>query len=278
MALSPGDFTFIAEVVRSDAAIVLEPGKEYLVESRLAPVLKSFNIPSMEELVAMLKASGQWPGRKKVVEALTTNETSFFRDLHPFETMRKCIIPQLIEKRSFLKRLRIWSAACSTGQEPYSIAIMLRENFPQIKDWHVEIVATDINAEVLKKARSGSYNQAEINRGLPAALMIRYFAKDGVLWTLKEDIRKMVSFQEFNLISRSWSMSLADIILIRNVLIYFDVETKKAILGRIKEVMKPDGYLLLGAAETTLGLNDSFQRQSFDKGCYYVLKPDAEGK
>ena len=253
-------FNYVRDFVRAEAGIVLDAGKEYLVESRLAPIVRSEGLGSIDALVQSLRTSKQTELHRKVVDAMTTNETTFFRDVDPFEFLRTDVLPRLIAARRVSKRLSIWYAASSTGQEPYSVSILLREHFPELSDWRIEQVGTDISHKALDRAREGKYSQLEVNRGMPAKLLLKYFDKRGLDWQLKDNIRSMVSYQELNL-NGSWPrLGPFDIVFIRNVMIYFDVAAKKSILGRIHDLLRPDGYLFLGAAETTLNLDDRFAR------------------
>jgi chemotaxis protein methyltransferase CheR len=202
---------------------------------------------------------------------LATNETSFFRDHHPFEALRKSVIPTLIRNRSNVRQLNIWCAASSTGQEPYSLALLFREHFPELAGWKVSLLASDISQEVLTRAREGRFNQIEVNRGLPATLLVKHFKQHGTTWQLNEDIRRMVDFTIINL-ARPWpALPRMDLILIRNVMIYFEVETKKSILSRMARLLRPDGYLLLGGSETTFNLDNSFRRVEELKSGFYQL-------
>ena len=256
MALSVPAFQFVSELVRREAAIVLEPGKEYLVESRLAPVARKAGFATLDEFLEHLRtAPRSSPLFYQIVDALTTNETLFFRDHHPFEALKKEILPQLIEARKNVRKLSIWSAAASTGQEAYSLAMLLRENFPQLASWNVRIFGTDLSTTVLDQAKSGSYSQLEVNRGLPAPLLIKYFEKIDSRWVIKEDLRRMCEFRPMNLTTPWPMMSPFDLIFIRNVLIYFDQPTKQGILKRMKAVLLPHGSLFLGTAETTIHLD-----------------------
>jgi chemotaxis protein methyltransferase CheR len=269
MSINADDFEFVRTMVRAQAGIILEPGKEYLVESRLLPLAKREGFASIEELIAKTKAPLGIGLNQKIVDSMTTNETTFFRDVEPFEALRKFVLPELIERNKQTRRLSIWYAASSTGQEPYSVSMLIQEHFPQLLSWDLQQFATDISPSVLARAREGKYGQVEINRGLPANYLVKYFSKQGNEWQLKESIRKMVRFQELNLI-RPWPpMADADIVMIRNVMIYFDIEAKKQILGRIRRILRPTGYLFLGGAETTMNLDDSFVRQQYERaGCY----------
>jgi chemotaxis protein methyltransferase CheR len=261
----------VRELVRRGSAIVLEATKEYLVEARLGPLARKEGLRSLSDLVARLREQPEGPLHRRVVEAMTTNETLFFRDVHPFEALHKNLLPELIGRRTTSRQLRIWSAACSTGQEPYTIAMMLREHFAELASWKIDILATDLSTEVLDKARKGTFGQIEVNRGLPARLMVKFFDQNGIDWQLKDEIRRMVEFRELNL-AASWPpMAHFDVIFLRNVLIYFSSETKKAILARVRTLLRPDGFLFLGAAETTMNLDDAFERVQLGKaGCYRV--------
>jgi chemotaxis protein methyltransferase CheR len=263
------DFTFVVKLVRERSGIVLEPGKEYLVDSRLAPLVRQQKLQSISELVLQAQAE-PWNGLPaQIVEAMATSETSFFRDLIPFETLRKSVLPELIARRVSERALNIWCAASSTGQEPYSLALLMREHFPHLATWNVRLIASDMSRESLARAREGLYNQIEANRGLPAALLVKYFQQKGNQWQLREEVRKMVDFQEINLGGPWPNLPPMDLVLVRNVMIYFDVEMKKKILGRVSRLLRPDGYLLLGGVETTFNLDDSFERVESSKAGFY---------
>jgi len=269
--VSPEDFEFIGKLLMERSAIVLEPGKEYLVDSRLAPILRKHALESIADLVARLRAPGGIGLISQVVEALATNETMFFRDVHPFESLRKIVIPDLIRRRGSERALTIWCCASSTGQEPYSVAMLLRENFPELRTWKVSILATDFSRDSLARARAGTYSQIEVNRGLPAPLLVKYFQQHGTQWQVKEEIRRLVEFRELNL-AQPWPfLPRMDLVLNRNVMIYFDAATKKGILGRIAQLLRSDGFLLLGGAETTFNLVDSFCRVEALKAGFYQL-------
>ncbi len=266
MSISREGFDYVRTLVHTQSGLVLEPGKEYLVESRLQPLAQSEGLNSVQALVERLRGSSLNGLHQRVVEAMTTNETSFFRDLRPFEELRNSILPQLIERRRAERRITIWSAACSSGQEPYTIAMILQEHFPALAGWTCRLMASDIAEEVMAKARSGRYSQLEVSRGLPAAYLVKYFHHRGNEWEIAEDIRRKVEYFPINL-TKPWpALSRIDIILMRNVLIYFDVETKKRIFANLRRQLQADGYLALGGAETTLGIDDSFERISGDKG------------
>lgn len=273
MGLSKSDFDFVSQLARQQAAIVLEPGKEYLVEARLSPLARKEGFHSLQALISQMR-SGERNGvlHHKAIDALTTNETSFFRDFHPFESLRQSILPSLLEKRASTRSLTIWSAACSSGQEPYSLAMLLQEHFPQLSNWSVSILATDLSPTVLAYAREGQYSQLEVNRGLPANYLVKYFSLREGKWSLRETIKKRVHFRLLNLVQGWPAMPAFDLVMLRNVLIYFNVETKQAILGNIRRQLAPHGHLFLGAAETTVGLDAEFQPVSYGKTVAYCLK------
>ena len=271
-SLKETDFSYVQKLVFERSAIVLEATKAYLVESRLLPVARNQCLATIEELVARLRAERAGGLHEKVVEAMTTNETTFFRDVHPFEAMRTVIVPDLIERRAAARSLQVWCAACSSGQEPYSLAMLLREHFPALAGWAVRILATDLSTEMLDRARAGQYSQLEINRGLPATYLVKYLQKVGVQWRVNDDLRKLIDFRPLNLAGEWPALAVMDIVFIRNVLIYFDTDTKRVILGKIRNVLRPDGYLFLGGAETTINLDDTFERVQYDKASCYRLR------
>lgn len=271
MPITPQTFDYFRELVRTRSAIILEPGKEYLVESRLTPFARTHGFASVEELAAELAKSSFNSMHRQAVEAMTTNETSFFRDAHPFEMLRTTILPQIIARRAKEKQINLWCAAASTGQEPYTIAMMIREHFPELRGWRIDFLATDLSSAVLAKARTGRFSQLEVNRGLPAQMLVKYFTKTGMEWQLNDDVRSMVEYKELNLIE-SWPvMKPVDVVLMRNVLIYFDVPTKREILRKVRTVMSPHGFLMLGGAETTMAIDDKFVREQIGRGSAYRL-------
>ena len=278
MPISVSTFQYFRTLVEQRSGIVLETGKEYLVESRLAQVARAQGFASVDELAAGLSGQPFNSLHRQVVEAMTTNETSWFRDVHPFEALRKKILPELIEARATDGRLNLWCAASSTGQEPYTVAMMIREHFPRLAGWKIQILATDLATNVLAKARAGRYSQLEMNRGLPAPLLVKYFRKDGTDWVIKDEIRQMVEFRELNLAERWPALQAMDIVMMRNVLIYFDVALKKDIMRRVRQVMRPDGFFMLGSAETTMSLDDAFQREQIDRAVVYRLAGAKAGR
>jgi chemotaxis protein methyltransferase CheR len=274
MAISKADFDYIVQLAQSQAAIVLEPGKEYLVENRLTGLAEQEGFGTLAKFIGKLRSETTINGlHHKSIDALTTNETSFFRDFHPFESLRKHLLPRLIEQRAEARQLTVWSAACSTGQEPYSLAMLLAEHFPQLRDWKITILATDLSPTVLKVAGAGHYSQFEVNRGLPAAYLVKYFTKQGDRWHIKPDLKKNIQFRAMNLIQPWPILPPFDLVFIRNVMIYFDVDTKKMILKRIRNCLLPHGHLFLGTAETTINLDPEYQPVMFDKTVAYNLRP-----
>ncbi len=273
MTLSLPEFNYVRRLVLEHSAIVLEEDKGYLVESRLLPLARREGFASLDRLVQRLQTEPFNGLHRQTVEALTTNETSFFRDFHPFEALRKFVLPDLMSRRAAQRELRVWCAASSSGQEPYSLAMLIRENFPHLANWKLHILATDISTDILARAREGRYSQLEVNRGLPATLLVKYFQKRGYDWYLCDDIRRMVDYQALNLADPWPSLPSLDLVLLRNVLIYFGMETKKAVLSKVRKILKPDGYFFLGAAETTFSIDDSYERVQFERAtCYRVPK------
>lgn len=260
MTLTSTDFTYIAELVHRESAIVLEPGKEYLVESRLLPIARDVGAESIAGLVHQLRRGTGSELRDQVVEAMTTNETSFFRDVHPFAALADTVLPEILQARQSHRRIDVWCAAASSGQEPYSVAMLLHELLGLDPSWQARILATDLSPRMLDRTQLGLYSQLEVNRGLPVQRLLRHFERDGHQWRAKEPLRSMIQTQVLNLDGAWPTMPTMDVVLLRNVLIYFDVPTKKRILARVREVLRPDGYLFLGGAETTLGLDDAYER------------------
>lgn len=269
MPISRSDFQYVSSLVRQHAAIVLEDGKEYLVESRLLSLARRTAYKSAEELIAAMRRESFGPLHRSVIDAMTTNETSFFRDLPAFEMLKKGVFPELLKARAQRRELNLWCAASSSGQEPFSVAFMLRDSFPELASWRLSFLATDISDEMLARCREGKYSQLEVNRGLPAPLLVKHFVKQGLEWQVKDEVRKLIDFRSLNLAEAWPRIGPFDVVFIRNVLIYFDLQTKRTILGRIRQLLQPDGYLVLGAAETTLNVDESFDRIPFERtACY----------
>ena len=272
MATSAGALNYVRDLVRRRSGIVLDADKDYLIESRLTAVAREVGCATVEDVITRARQPSGGDMNVRVVEALTTNETSFFRDVHPFEALRDEIMPAVLAARATSRTVRIWSAACSTGQEPYSIAMTARDYFSKTPGWNVKIVATDLAEKVLERARAGVYGQLEVNRGLPAPMLVKYFTRDAANFKVKPEIRDMIDFRPLNLVEQWPLMPKPDIVFVRNVLIYFDIETKKKILARVRQSLAPDGVLFLGGAETTLNLDDAFERVPEGKAVCYRLR------
>jgi chemotaxis protein methyltransferase CheR len=266
--VSPYDYEFVRNLVRERSGLVLASDKQYLVESRLLPVARKAGLTSVSDVVQRLKRPDSQAFVTEVVEAMMTNESFFFRDKIPFEHFRDMMIPTLMAARAGQRRIRIWCAAASTGQEPYSLAMCVKELGQLLAGWRIEILATDLSTEVLEKAKSGIYSQFEVQRGLPIQMLIKYFNQVGETWQVSPELRAMVQFRPFNLLSDFSSLGMFDIVFCRNVLIYFDTQTKVGVLNRMTRVVERDGYLLLGAAETVVGLTDSFKAVPERRGLY----------
>ena len=272
MTISQSSFTFVADLVRAESAIVLNTGKEYLVESRLLPMAKAAGHPHVDAFVADLQRRRNPATLRQVVEALTTNETSWFRDNDPFTALRTTVFPALSANRGGRRELRVWSAACSSGQEAYSIR-MTAADTPQLAGWRVEVVGTDLSEEMVTRARTGEYSQVEVNRGLPATALVKHFQRAGTGWKINPDLKKDVTFRTANLIRPFPPLGgKFDVVFLRNVLIYFDVQTKRDILRRVRDVMAPDGFLFLGAAEMTMGVDDTWNRVPAGRSSVYQLR------
>jgi chemotaxis protein methyltransferase CheR len=265
--VTPLDYDFLRKLLKERSGLDLSADKQYLVESRLMPLARKAGLAGIPELVQKMK-SGAEALIVEVVEAMTTNETFFFRDKIPFDHLRDTILPTLLQSRASRKTLRIWSAAGSTGQEPYSIAMVLKERAAALSGWRIEIVATDLSQEVLEKSRAGIYSQFEVQRGLPIQLLVKYFTQIGELWQINSELRGMVQHKQLNLLQDFSHLGRFDVIFCRNVLIYFDQETKIGIFERMAKVIEPDGMLMLGAAESVVGITDAFRPCPDKRGLY----------
>lgn len=271
MTIAQENFAFVADLVRTKSAILLAPGKEYLVESRLAPIARAQG-QTVDVYVSEKRRSMSPLDAEVIVEALTTNETSWFRDSQPFVALTDHILPDLKSQRTIFSSLKIWSAACSTGQEPYSIAMTLRDYYERPTESArpiIEISATDLSNEVLHRAKTARYSQLEVNRGLPATHLVRHFHRSGTEWELEQSLQRMVRFSKHNLLDRPPAGGPFDIVFLRNVLIYFDVPTKQEVLRKVRSVLRPGGYLILGAAETTVGIDDTWRRVQVGRSSVY---------
>jgi chemotaxis protein methyltransferase CheR len=265
--VTPLDYEFLRKLLKERSGLDLSADKQYLVESRLMPLARKAGLPGLAELVQKLKGGAE-PLTAEVVEAMTTNETFFFRDKVPFDHLKATVLPELLQARAGRRSLRIWCAASSTGQEPYSIAMCLKELGSMLAGWRVEIVATDLSQGVLEKSRSGLFSQFEVQRGLPIQLLVKHFTQVGELWQLNADIRAMVQFKQLNLLQDFSHLGGFDVIFCRNVLIYFDQDTKTNVFGRLARLIESDGFLMLGAAETVVGLTDAFKPYPEKRGLY----------
>jgi chemotaxis protein methyltransferase CheR len=261
------DYEYLRKLLKDHSGLDLSADKQYLIESRLLPLSRRCGLPGIGELVQKMKG-GSASHIAQVVEAMTTNETFFFRDKVPFDHFRDTIMPEVLKARAGRKSVRIWCAAGSTGQEPYSLAMCLKEMSTALSGWRVEIIATDLSQEVLEKSRAGVYSQFEVQRGLPIQLLVKYFKQIGELWQISADIRAMVQHRQLNLLHDFSQLGTFDVIFCRNVLIYFDQDTKVNVFGRLARSMEADGFLALGAAETVVGLTDVFKPFPDKRGLY----------
>jgi chemotaxis protein methyltransferase CheR len=266
--VTPNDFEYLRKMLKDRSGLMLSADKQYLVESRLLPIARRTGASGLGELVQKLKGPEAEPLTVQVVEAMTTNESFFFRDKIPFDHFRETMLPALISARAAQRRIRIWCAAAATGQEPYSLAMMLEETAAKLSGWRIDILATDLATEVLEKAKAGTYTQFEVQRGLPIQLLVKYFMQIGDMWQISPDIRAMVQYRPLNLLRDFSNLGMFDVVFCRNVLIYFDQETKIDVLERLARITAPDGFLTLGAAETVVGLTDAFKPIPDRRGLY----------
>ncbi len=273
MTLSHADFTFVSSLVRQRSAIDLQPGKEYLIESRLAPVAREYGHGDVTTLVHELRRGNERLS-ENVIDALTTNETSWFRDSHPFEAFSQTLLPD-VASRAPGRQVTIWSAACSSGQEAYSLAMLLLEWLPHNPGFSARIIGTDISKAMVERARAGRFSQLEINRGLPARYLVEHFDQVGREWVLRDHVRSMTQFERGNLAQRTVGLPVCDLIFLRNVLIYFDLPAKRSVLANVRRMLRPGGYLVLGGAESALALDDDFKRIELDRTVVFQLRGGA---
>jgi chemotaxis protein methyltransferase CheR len=266
--VTPSDYDYLRKLLKERSGLMLSADKQYLVESRLLPIARRIGVPQLADLVVKLKAPGAEPLTVDVVEAMTTNESFFYRDKVPFDQFREVVVPSLIKARAAQRRIRIWCAAASTGQEPYSLAMILKEMAVPLAGWRTEIIATDISNEVLEKARAGLYSQFEVQRGLPIQMLMKYFTQSGETWQISPEIKALVQYRPLNLLADFGHLGKFDVVFCRNVLIYFDQETKIGVFERLARVTETDGYLVLGAAETVVGLTEVFKPLADRRGLY----------
>jgi chemotaxis protein methyltransferase CheR len=270
--VTPSDYDYLRKLLKERSGLILSADKQYLVESRLIPLARRSGVSGISELVQKMKA-GVESLVVSVVEAMTTNETFFFRDKVPFDHFRETIMPAMLEARKNRRSLRIWCAASSTGQEPYSLAMILKDMSSMLAGWRIEIIATDLSQEVLEKCKAGIYSQFEVQRGLPIQMLVKHFTQVNEFWQLSSDIRAMVQFRQLNLLHDFSQLGRFDIIFCRNVLIYFDQDTKVNVFNRLAKVAEPDAFLVLGAAETVVGLTTGFNPHPERRGLYRPALP-----
>ena len=279
--MTPLDYDYLRKLLKDRSGLVLSADKQYLVESRLTPLARKAGLATLTELVGKLRQNNERL-IVDVVEAMTTNESFFYRDKIPFDHFTNAIMPSLLAARAREKRVRIWCAAASTGQEPYSLAMCLKEMKDKVAGWRIEIIGTDLSTEVLEKAKAGVYSQFEVQRGLPIQLLVKYFTQTGDTWQISPEIRAMVQYKPLNLLADFAHLGNFDVVFCRNVLIYFGQETKVGVLNRIARMLEGDGYLVHGAAETVVGLTESFKPLADRRGLYApnkdALKPAAVAK
>jgi chemotaxis protein methyltransferase CheR len=266
--VTPLDYEFLRKLLKERSGLDLSADKQYLVESRLVPLARKAGLAGITELVQKMKAGGAEPLTAEVVEAMTTNETFFFRDKMPFDHLKDTMLPAVLQARAARRALRIWCAASSTGQEPYSIAMCLKGMGPALAGWKIDIVATDLSHGVLEKSKAGIFSQFEVQRGLPIQLLVKHFTQVGDMWQLNADIRSMVQHRQLNLLQDFGHLGTFDIIFCRNVLIYFDQDTKAGIFERMAKLVEGDGFLVLGAAESVVGISDAFKPYPEHRGLY----------
>tara|TARA_R110000787_G_scaffold63679_3_gene143390 strand:- start:131418 stop:132230 length:813 start_codon:yes stop_codon:yes gene_type:complete len=266
--MTPDRFTYISELLRERSGLVLTPEKSYLLESRLTPLARRAEVADIDALIDLMKTKRDVSLIEEVVDAMTTNESFFFRDIKPFDLFRDHVLPPLLEARADKKSFRIWCAAASSGQEPYSIAMTLLEQKTKLAGWNYEIVGTDISRSILDKAEKGVYSQFEVQRGMPITLLVKYFDQQGETWRIKPEVREKIKYKFFNLLENPAALGKFDVVFCRNVLIYFDQKTKGEVLARIASLMPVDGLLFLGGAETVLGVSNAFKPVPNQRGVY----------
>lgn len=262
------DFDVYKDILKEKSGLIITEDKSYLLESRLNPIVKKWGFTSLADMAMALSGV---PDRRlvdEIVEAMTTNETSFFRDMHPFDRFRDDVLPYVVKSRVNERRFKLWCAAASSGQEPYSLAMLIKEAGAQFAGWNMEIVGTDISHDILAQAKEGLYSQFEVQRGLPIQLLMKYFKQEGEKWRVSDDLKKMITYKHFNLLDNMSAFGQLDVIFCRNVLIYFDEGDKRIILEKMEKQLKNDGFLFLGGAETVLGITDVFRPIPGMRGVY----------
>jgi chemotaxis protein methyltransferase CheR len=266
------DFDMFCTMLRQRSGLVLTPDKAYLLESRLMPVARKWGLKGLDELAATVRSKREEALLRDITEAMTTNESSFFRDQKPFDQFKAVVLPALLASRAAKRTIRIWSAACSSGQEAYSLSMLLNEEGAKLAGWRIEIIGTDLSGEMVNKAKAGLYTQFEVQRGLPITHLVKYFKQVGDKWQLNDDIRNRVQFREYNLLTDLTPLGQFDVIFCRNVLIYFDQPTKGKVLESMAKLLPPDGVLYLGGAETVLGITEKFKPMEGQRGLYVLAK------
>ncbi|MDO8839224.1 MAG: CheR family methyltransferase [Parvibaculum sp.] len=268
--MNTAEFDYLKTMLYERSGLVVTPEKGYLIESRLMPIARHRGIENVGRLIEEIRRTRDETALAQIVDAMTTNETLFFRDGWPFERLRSNLLPEIMEKTKASRRIRIWSAACSSGQEPYSLAMIMAELGSALAGWQVEIVATDISDEMLARAQTGRYSVFEVSRGLSEPLLQKYFEPEKDGWRAKDSLRSMISFRRYNLLDDPAANGLGpfDIIFCRNVLIYFDETTRRRVFSGLAKVMRPWGYLCLGGAETVVGISDAFQVLTGERGLF----------
>jgi chemotaxis protein methyltransferase CheR len=269
MSITDIDLDYLSTLVANRTGNVISTAQAYLLESRLNPVAKEAGLPDLHSLVEELKRAHHSPMHDRVADAMTINETSFFRDADVFEAIASDIVPELIKTRGIRRELRIWCGACSSGQEPYTLAIMLSSRFPELATWDVKITATDYSERILERAKTGAYSQFEVNRGLPAPLLVKYFQRQGLNWVVKPEIRERIEFKRLNLLSPFPHTDRFDLVLLRNVLIYFTPDDKSKILTKVRDSLADDGHLFLGGGESMVNISAPFTREVIGRAVTY---------
>lgn len=276
MVIATADFDFYRDFLYRESGLAINSDKAYLLESRLTPVVKKMGLDDLSALTAKLR-SGNGEARHNIIEAMTINETFFFRDTHPFDRLRDVALPSIIKHKPAGSTIRIWCAACSSGQEPYSISIMLKEHAAKFSGYRFEIIATDLSEDILNTAKTGKYTQFEVQRGMPITLLVKYFTQEGSDWFIKDEIKSTVRFEKFNLLDSMAKFGTLDVIFCRNVLIYFDPETKRKVLDELHSRCAKHGFLLLGGAETVVAVTDKFKALTNERGLYVPVDGVHEG-
>lgn len=267
--MHPQDVEFIRQLLAREAGVVLDHGRAMLIESRLLPVARHEGCPSLEALVQLLRRTPESSLVHRVVTAMTESETSFFRDVEPFVALHHEVLPRLVSARGQERSLTIWCGAASNGQEPYSIAMLLRDKFPQLQDWRIRIIASDVSPDAVARARMGRYSQFDVNRGLPSSYLVRFFRQVGGEWEVDESVRAMVEFVEINLHGDWPALPPCDVVFLRNVLTYFDGGARSRVLARVRALLRPDGYLFLGSQETARPEDEPFACEPLGRTAVY---------